>query len=213
MSIRVLIADDHPIVRSGIRNELQQYPDLLVVGEAIDGNQTCTMVMEHRPDVLLLDINMPGMRAIDIVREIKNQKVDCRVIILTAYRDSAIVMGMLKAGVNAYLLKDEDPQIINEAIRKVMEGKVWLSQSVISTVINTAKEPTQPDQADNELTLREKEVLELICDGKKNKEISALICTSERTVEFHVSNILKKMGAKTRVEAILLAQKKGNIES
>jgi len=202
MATRIIIADDHPIVRSGIRTELKQHSEFELVGEATDGNKTLSLIQEIQPDLLILDINMPGIKAIEIIRQIKAQMLGCRILVLTAYGDAGTVLTMLKAGVDGYLLKEEDPQIISEAVHAVMNGKTWLSQSVLSIIVKKAGE-IESSPEDRTLTMREKEVLALMNEGKKNREIAGLIHTSERTVEFHVSNIIRKMGVKSRLEAIL----------
>jgi DNA-binding NarL/FixJ family response regulator len=210
MKIRIVIADDHAIVRSGIRNELKRHSDFEVAGEAMNGDDAIRLVYELKPDILLLDINMPGRKVIDIVQEIKNQTDLCRILVLSAHGDIPTIIGMLKAGVNGYILKDEDPEVLSEAIHSILMGDTWLSPGVsdrLFTIINNIDGIN-----DNKtFTKRELEVLGKIASGNTNREIAGGLHMSERTVEFHIGNILKKFGAKSRLEAVLKAREKGII--
>ena len=208
--IRVVIADDHPIVRSGIRAELSRHPEFEVVGEALNGDEALRLARELRPDVLILDINMPGMRAVKVLQEVKREADACRVLVLTAYGDTATVLGIIKAGANGYLLKDEDSTAIPEAIRAILAGETWLSRSVSGHLVTIVRGEKNAHLG-GELTAREKEVLKLLGEGSTNKEIAAVLHTSEKTIEFHVSNILDKLGARSRVEAVIWAKEHGLI--
>lgn len=208
MPIQVVIADDHPIVRSGIRSELARHPDFEVVGEALNGDEALQLTLELNPDVLLLDVNMPGLKAINVVEELKSRPISCKVLVLTAYGDTATILGMLKVGVDGYLLKDEDPFIIPEAIRGVLDGKTWLSHTVSEKLVSIAQGKAETIGG-VELTRREREVLRLLSQGSTNKEIAMYLQTSERTVEFHVGNILDKLGVKCRLEAAVWAKANG----
>lgn len=208
MPIQVVIADDHPIVRSGIRSELARHPDFEVVGEALNGDEALQLTLELNPDVLLLDVNMPGLKAVKVVEELKSRPILCKVLVLTAYGDTATILGMLKVGVDGYLLKDEDPFIIPEAIRGVLDGKTWLSHTVSEKLVSIAQGKAETIGG-VELTRREREVLRLLSQGSTNKEIAMYLQTSERTVEFHVGNILDKLGVKCRLEAAVWAKANG----
>lgn len=208
MPIQVVIADDHPIVRSGIRSELARHPDFEVVGEALNGDEALQLTLELNPDVLLLDVNMPGLKAVNVVEELKSRPIPCKVLVLTAYGDTATILGMLKVGVDGYLLKDEDPFIIPEAIRGVLDGKTWLSHTVSEKLVSIAQGKAETIGG-VELTRREREVLRLLSQGSTNKEIAMHLQTSERTVEFHVGNILDKLGVKCRLEAAVWAKANG----
>lgn len=205
--IRVLIADDHPIVRSGVRGELTYDEEIEVVGEALNGDEALHLAQELQPDLLLLDINMPGMKAVQILQEVKRLLPACRVLILTAYGDSGTVLGMLKGGADGYLLKDEDPSVIPEAIRAVVDGQMWVSQTISDQLILLTGEETAT--VGDKLTQREQEVLHLIVEGQTNFEIAQALSLSERTVEFHVSNLLQKLGVRSRVEAAVWAKEHG----
>lgn len=208
--IRVVIADDHPIVRSGIRAELSRHPEFEVIGEALNGDEALRLARELRPDVLILDVNMPGMRAVKVLQEVKRELDDCHVLVLTAYGDTATVLGMIKAGANGYLLKDEDSNAISEAIRAIFAGETWLSRSVSGQLVSIVRGGKSAHSGKN-LTAREKQVLKLLGEGSTNKEIAAALYTSEKTIEFHVSNILEKLGARSRVEAVVWGKEHGLI--
>lgn len=210
MSIRILIADDHPLVRSGICAELARHNEIEVLGEALDGDEALQLTLQRRPDVLLLDVNMPGMKARHVIRQVKQELPACRVLVVTAYGDRGTVLGMLKAGADGYLLKDEDPHFIYEAVKRLAGGETWLSPAVADNVVEyTAGNLLSPSK--HHLTIREVEVLRLLMDGKSNKDIAMALVISERTVESHVTNILDKMGATSRLEAALLARNVGII--
>ena len=208
MSIRILIADDHPIVRSGVRNELSRHADLEVIGEALNGDDTIRLVLELQPDILLLDIHMPGKRAIEVVNELKDQAVFCRILVLSAHGDIPTIIGMLKAGVDAYILKDEDPLVISEAIRAVQRGDTWLSPGV-SDRLTSILGSMDGGRKNETLSNRELQVLQALSSGGTNREIAANLQMAERTVEFHVTNILRKLGAKGRLEAAMKAKEQG----
>lgn len=203
LECRVLIADDHPLVRSGLRGELAYYEGVEVVGEALNGDDALRLAHELQPDVLLLDINMPGMKAIRVLQEVKRTLPACRVLMLTAYGDHGTVLSMLKGGADGYILKDEDPQVILEAIQVVMNGGVWVSQG-LPDQLPLLEEDGRLTVGDT-LTDREQQVLDLIATGQTNAKIAETLGVSERTVEFHVGNLLKKLGVRSRVEAAIWA--------
>lgn len=201
-AIRVLIADDHPIVRRGVANELAHHPDLMVMGEAINGSDVLRLLQNLIFDVLVMDINMPGMRAVDVLQKISSLPSPPQTLILTAHNDPEHIMAMLKAGAKGYVLKDEMPETITTAVRAVMRGETWLSTSVLSSVIvySTSAAPSSPSPT---LSEREIEVLNLLIEGKDNREIGTALCISERTVRFHLRNIYDKIGVRGRSEAIV----------
>jgi two-component system nitrate/nitrite response regulator NarL len=209
MTIRVLIADDHPLVRSGIRSELsRRAAEFEVVGEALSGDEALSLAEALRPDVLLLDVNMPGLKAIEVLKAVKKQSLAGQVLILTAYGDTATILGMLNAGADGYVLKDDDPLTLPEAIHTVVNGGAWFSQAVSEKLITVAKGKKEAALGDG-LTKREQEVLHFLSEGSTNKAIAIALQTSERTVEFHVSNLLKKLGMKGRWEAVIWAREHG----
>jgi DNA-binding NarL/FixJ family response regulator len=209
VKVRILLADDHPLLRSGIRRELERSAgDLEIVGEAVSGDQALDLAESLRPDLLILDVNMPGRRAVDVLQEVKQNQPDCRVLILSAYGDAATIFGMLKAGADGYVLKDDDPAVLAEAIHSVMEGRSWISEAVSEKLIIEAR-GKQETVLGRKLTKREKEVLHLMAEGGTNCIIAQALQTAERTVEFHVSNILRKLGVKSRTEAVVWAKEHG----
>lgn len=208
MTIRILIADDHPIVRSGIRNELVRDANFQVVGEALNGDDTVRLAEVLKPDIVLLDIHMPGKRAIEVVQEIKSRVDACRILVLSAHGDNPTIIGMLKVGVNGYILKDEDPAMIAEAIRAALKGDTWLSPGV-SDRLGSILGSLEADDSDRPFTRRELEVLQALSTGSTTREIGINLQMSDRTVEFHITHILRKLGAKGRLEAVMKARERG----
>lgn len=206
-TIRVLIADDHPVVRTGIRDELAKHPDLELVGEATDGDHTLELARTMRPDVLLLDINMPGIAAVKVARELRSLPDPPKVLVLSAYGDLESVQAMLRAGVQGYMLKDEDPARIPEGIRAVGHGMRWLSDRIGAII---TQGPARPDVS-SILSPREIEVLELIGLGLDNDQIAERLSIVPGTVKNHVSTIYMKLGVRTRAEAVAWAWKNGLI--
>lgn len=206
--IRVLIADDHPIVRSGIRNELARHGDIQIVGEALNGNEALSISEGLHPDVLLLDINMPGPRAVDVVRLLRQRRSAPRIVVLSAYGDDEHVITLLSAGARGYILKDENPAGIVEAIRAVMQGVLWLSAGV-AQAISHATQGAMEETPEKNLTPREKEVLVMMARGWDNQQIAESLCVAEATVKFHVAHIYDKLGVTSRVQAVLYAIRQG----
>lgn len=206
-TVQVLIADDHPVVRSGIRDELAKHADLSVVGEATDGDQTLALSRRLKPDVLLLDIEMPGLRAVQVVRELRQLKDRPKVLVLSAYGDVEYVLEMLRAGVDGYMLKDEDPMRIIEGIRAVIQDQTWLSGEIEEKIrrgsIDRIFEPS--------LTPREDEVLRLMARGSSNGEIAEKLTIAEGTVKNHVSNLYTKLGVNSRAQAVAWAWLHGKV--
>ncbi|MCC6188895.1 MAG: response regulator transcription factor [Anaerolineales bacterium] len=204
MTIRVVLADDHPVVRSGIKNEFGQSVDIEVVGEAADGDEALRLAQALQPDVLLLDINMPGQKAVRVIRELQAQTPQPRILILTAYSDVENVVGMLKAGATGYLLKDEDPSVIAEGVRAVAQGKTWLSAAVAASLVAQAA-GEQPLAENDALSERELEVLRLMAQGCSNGKIADTLVISEGTVKNHVTNLYDHLGVHSRAEAVVWA--------
>jgi DNA-binding NarL/FixJ family response regulator len=202
--IEVVVADDHPIVRNGIVQELSQHPDIKVIGLAANGNEALQLTQTLEPDVLILDISMPGLGAGDLLHRIEILPRRPYVLVLTAHSDLEYVLVTLKAGVTGYMLKDEDPSMITVAVRVVAQGQTWMSSSVIGRVVSHT---VRAEESNNEphLSLREHEILQILADGKGNQEIGDLLGISERTVRFHLRNIYDKLGLQRRGEAIAWA--------
>jgi len=212
MTIKVLIADDHPIVRSGIRSELARYQDICIVGEAIDGDDVLALVKQVLPDIVILDIIMPGKKAIYILQILKSQYPDVSVLIFSAYGDKENVAGMLRGGARGYMLKDADPNEIIKGIRAIYSGNTWLDNTVIHTLIDQ-KEQAKPIQDISLLSVRELEVLQLMGDGMNNEDIAQILSISESTIKNHVTSIYGKLGFSHRAEAVAWVWKNRIIQS
>lgn len=201
--IRVVVADDHPIMRAGIANELRRHPDIEVRGEAVNGDQALALVRSFDVDVLVLDVNMPGLKALQILQTLEVLDIPTRVLIITGQNDSEYVITVLKSGAKGYILKDEEPSTITTAVRAVAQGKTWLSPQVLDFVLDhTVRDTDALDDPD--LSNRENEVLRLLSEGRSNQEIGDQLSISERTVRFHLRNIYDKLGLK-RGQAIAWA--------
>lgn len=208
--LRIVIADDHPIVRSGIKNELQQQAGMEVVGEAGDGDQALRLAQTVQPDVVLLDIHMPGLKAVQLVRELRNLPRPPQVLILSAYGDMEYVLAMLKAGAIGYLLKDEAPAMIVQAVRAVGRSETWLSAKVAASLVNYSI-AEKPEAHTPQLSLREKEVLALVARGYDNQRIAERLSLSEGTVKNHVTSIYDKLSVHSRAEMVAWAWENGMV--
>ena len=205
-AIRVLIVDDHAIVREGLRTFLGMLPDIELVGEASGGEEALAAVARSRPAVVLMDLVMPGMDGIEATRRLHESHPEVRVIALTSFTDDAKVYPVIKAGAVAYLLKDVGAQDLAEAIRAAARGEVRLHPEVTRRLMSgiAGGEPSPSD-----LTGREQEVLACLGRGLANKEIAAELFIAEKTVKTHVSNILDKLGLADRTQAALYAARHG----
>lgn len=208
MTISVLIVDDYPVVRDGVRSELEQHSDISVVGEAATGDEGFELAMSLEPDVLLLDIFIPGMKAVKLVQELKLSPKPPHILILTAHDDLENILAMLKAGAEGYLLKDEDPSFIADGIRSMMEGKIWLSKSVEGRIIQYTIQQERIAE-ESELSGREYEVLELLAHGLGNPEIAERLFIAEGTIRNHIRNIYRKLEVRSRAEAVAYAWQHG----
>ncbi len=200
--IRIVLADDHALLREGTRHMLEQYPDLQVVGEAGDGEQALALIGEHRPDVALLDIRMPRLSAIEVVRRLPEVSPGTRSLILTAYDDDDFVLAAMEAGVNGYLLKTIKAAELADSVRAVHRGETVL-HAEISRKFALMWARKQPRSEHVPLTAREMEILTLASRGLRNKEIAQTLGMSIRTVESHFSAILGKLGVPSRTAAVV----------
>jgi len=205
LKTRVLIADDHPIVRSGIRAELTRHSDFQIVGEAVTADEVIQLVGQAATDIIILDISMPGIKAAEVIKRIGKSHPDTKILVLTAHGDKGTIMSMLKAGAHGYVLKDEDPEVVPDAIRTVMSGKNWVSPSVTTLMVGKLRDG-KPKSNSSVLTEREIEVIRLIADGLTTKDIASRLNIADRTVEFNVSNIYDKLGVNTRGAIVNWAQ-------
>jgi DNA-binding NarL/FixJ family response regulator len=207
MSIRVLLADDHPTLRLGLRVLLERAPDIEVVAEAEKGEEALAKILAFQPDVAVLDCQLPGLSGPEVAREIRRRGLPTRILALSAYRYEHYIRGMLEAGAVGYLLKEEAPEAIVEAVRAAVQGGMYFSPGVadlVKAILEGKREIPQ-------LTEREREVLALMAEGLSNKEIAARLGFSKRTAAFHVGNILQKLGAASRTEAVVRAKERGII--
>jgi len=207
MTIRVLLADDHPTLRLGLRVLLERAPDIEVVAEAEKGEEALAKILAFQPDVAVLDCQLPGLSGPEVAREIRRRGLPTRILALSAYRYEHYIRGMLEAGAVGYLLKEEAPEAIVEAVRAAVQGGMYFSPGVadlVKAILEGKREIPQ-------LTEREREVLALMAEGLSNKEIAARLGFSKRTAAFHVGNILQKLGAASRTEAVVRAKERGII--
>ncbi len=201
--VRVLLADDHPIVRAGIKNLLSQSEEIQIVGETGTGEDVLHLVDDTSPDVLLLDMELPGVEGVDIARKLHSTKSRVRVLALSAYDDKQYILQVLEQGAAGYLTKDEAPEMIVEAVLGVSRGEQgWLSRKVAAQVAAWMKEEEKDTRR---LTPREVEVLKLLTDGKTNQGIGSELGISEKTVEKYLDSMFKKLGVSSRVDAAVRA--------
>ncbi|GLW04090.1 response regulator [Streptomyces lavendulae] len=207
--IRVLLVDDHQVVRRGLRTFLEVQEDIEVVGEAADGEEGIARAEELRPDVILMDVKMPGTDGIEALRRLRGLANPARVLIVTSFTEQRTVVPALRAGAAGYVYKDIDPDALAGAIRSVHAGHVLLQPEVAEALL--AAQDDQPAGAGRPgaLTDREREVLGLIADGRSNREIARALVLSEKTVKTHVSNILMKLDLSDRTQAALWAVRHG----
>ena len=205
MPIRILIADDHGVVREGLRMFLRLDPEMDVVAEAADGAEALRLAGALQPDVVLMDLIMPVMDGIAATRAIREQFPDTEVVALTSVLEDASVVGAIRAGAIGYLLKTTDADDLRRAIRAAAEGQVQLSPEAAARLMREVRAPDSPET----LTERETDVLRLVAEGKANKEIAQGLGIGEKTVKTHVSNILAKLGLQSRTQAALYAARLG----
>ena len=202
--IRVILADDHAVVRAGIRQFLERTQDIEVVAEADDGEQAQALILEHHPDVAVLDIQMPKATGIEVTRWVRANVRETGVLILTAYNDDPYVIAVLQAGANGYVLKTASPLEIIQAVRDVYDGKSAINQAIAQKIVSFVTQQKKEALVE-ELTEREMEVLLSVAKGLTNKAIAVQLGISDRTVQGHIAHIFGKMGVTNRTEAVIRA--------
>lgn len=208
--INVLIADDHSMVRQGLKQILELEQDMSVIAQAANGEEAVKMARQHKPDVILMDINMPGTNGLQAIKELKQEQNPAKVIVLTIHQDREYLFKTLQMGAEGYVLKDAESAVLIEAIRNVFRGQSYIQPNMTKELVKEFNRVTLHDKDksdENNLTSREIEVLELIAEGMINKEIAKQLYISEKTVKNHVSNIFKKLNVSDRTQAAIYAFK------
>jgi DNA-binding NarL/FixJ family response regulator len=217
--IRVLVADDHPVVRQGLSAIVDAEDDIVVVGEARDGVEAVGMTHQLRPHVVLMDLKMPHMDGVEAIERIRAEVPGTYILILTTYADDEFILAGIRAGARGYLLKDAPPDELVRAIRIVARGESLLEPSVAARVLDKLSALMTDGELDDKsdspqaptLTAREKEILALLANGARNKDIADALFISERTVKVHVTSLMQKLDASTRTEAVARAIQRGLI--
>ena len=213
--IRVVLADDHAVVREGTRQLLEREDDITVVGEASNGKSAIELVESLQPDVVVMDVRMPDVGGVEATKTIKKRFPKVEILVMSAYDDDEFVFALLEAGASGYLLKTAPVKDLIKAIHEVAEGQSALDPVVARKVLRqfTTDAPRKKTEVSYEsLTEREQQVLEWLAEGKTNKEIGEVLIISDRTVQTHLSNIFSKMGVSSRTEAVLTAIRRGWIK-
>jgi len=203
--IRVILADDHTVVRKGIREYLEEDKAIQVVGEASDGEEAVALVARERPDVAVFDIQMPRLNGLDATRRVRKETPQTRVLILTAYDDDPYIFAGLQAGASGYLLKTASPGELVQAVHALMAGESALSPAVAKKLVQRASGTALREELIEPLSERELEVLRLAAKGMSNRQIGSVLTISDRTVQGHLANIYGKLRVSTRTEAVLFA--------
>jgi RNA polymerase sigma factor (sigma-70 family) len=210
----IVIAEDHVILREGLKSLLSSHPDLKVVGEAGDGLEAIRSVQKHFPDLVLMDLSMPRMTGLDAIKEVKRVSPQTKIVVLTIHSEEEYIVAALRAGADGYILKEGSSNELLTAIRHVLGGRRYLTPSISTTIIDCflqRKEGSGIRSAWETLTQREKEVLKLVAEGYSNKEIAEFLCISVKTVEKHRSNLMAKLGVHNAVALTAWAAEKGLI--
>ena len=211
-SIKLLIADDHPVVREGLISMISREPDFKVVAEANNGLEAVEKAKQYKPDVILMDLRMPEMDGVEAIRQIAEVEPDTKFIILTTFSDDEYIFKGIEVGARAYLLKDAPREELFKAIRSVYRGESLIQPVVASKVLSRFAELSRQTQAPEVLTDREVEVLILVAKGSANKEIAEELHISNSTVKTHIASIFQKLGTNDRTEAVTMALRKGIIK-
>ena len=209
--IRIVLAEDHHVVRTAVAALLSKEPDLEVVGEVADGNTLVQTVARIQPDILVMDAQMPNHKPVEATRALHETCPDLRIVVLSAYDLPEYVVGLLKAGADGYVLKDDPSDMLVRAIRAVAEYEEWVSPRVAAVLVDSVR--SSDTDAGVKLTDRELDVLRLMAHGHKNSDIAQELVITKQTVKNHVTNIFRKLGVETRVEAVLYAISHGLVST
>jgi DNA-binding NarL/FixJ family response regulator len=210
--VRVLIADDHGIVRSGLRLLLERQPDIEVIAEAADGAEAREIAVRERPDLAILDVRMPKLTGLQVTRELKKQAPEVSVLILSMHDDERYLFEALKAGASGYVLKTQADTDLMEAIRAVERGEPFLTPTAQQALIKDVLERGRQSGDEEELTPREEEIVKLVAEAHTTRQIAEILHLSEKTVENHRGNAMRKLGMRDRVELVRYAIRRGLIE-
>ena len=212
--VRILLADDHTVVRKGLRLLLESVPEFQVIADAADGRDAVSLAEQHRPEVVVMDVAMPILNGIEAARQITAKQPSTAIVFLSMHGDESYVLRALKAGARAYLLKDSAEYDLIQAVKAVSEGKAFFSPAISKMLVEDYMRQMQERGVEDSfelLTTREREVLQLLAEGKNNKDVAALLNLSLYTVETHRSNIFQKLNLHSQAELILYAIRKGVI--
>ena len=212
---KIVIAEDYTILREGLKSMLSSQPDFEIVGEAEDGRKAIQRVENFKPDLILMDLSMPRMTGLDAIKEIKRVNVDTKIVVLTVHCNEEYILATLQEGADGYVLKDAGGTELLTAIRHVLDGRRYLSPSISGTIIDDLLEGKKASEVRSSwetLTQREREILKLIAEGHKNKEIADLLCISVKTAEKHRANLMEKLGLHNVASLTALAAEKGLID-
>jgi len=207
----IVLADDHPIIRRGLRTMLETEPDLTVVGEAQDGQAALQAVEKHKPDVLIVDISMPGLNGIDVAYRVHKDYPQIKVIVLSMHSNESYVLKALRSGISGYVLKASSTDDLVTAVRKVMAGEMYFSAAISQRAIDLYVEKARSSNLEpyDTLTSREREVLQLSAEGLTNNEIATRLCLSSRTIEMHRANLMSKLNLRNQTDLIRFAIQQG----
>lgn len=211
--ITIVLAEDHNVVREGFRSLLENESDLHVVGEASDGLAAVDVTVAHKPDVLIVDVKMPGLNGLDVIRQVTTRSPRTRVVVLSMHANEAYVLEALRNGASGYVLKGADADELVEAVHTVVDGRRYLSPPISDRVIDAYVRRAEATQLDRyeKLTNREREVLQLVAEGHTNAEVAERLSISTRTVETHRANVMEKLELETQADLIRFAIKRGLI--
>jgi DNA-binding NarL/FixJ family response regulator len=213
MSIAIVLADDHPVVRQGLRGSLEAEPDFAIVAEAADGLETVRLVERLQPDVLVLDLMMPGLSGLDVLPIVRQRSPQTRIVVFSMYANEDFVLQALKNGASAYVLKGSDPAQVAEAVRRAAAGRRYFSPAISERAFEAYQEKAEssPPDPHDLLTPRERQALQLAAEGHSSAEIAGRLSISPRTAEMHRGNAMRKLGLKTQAELIRYAIRRGMI--